>query len=295
MREAAAPRKILRFHRTERLVHWAIAIPFLVCYLTALIKIAVYHPDPYRPYGELVCWIHRGSGVCLIVLPILAVLRSTGDLRVHLNNIRQAWIWTLDDLRWLALMGLAAIRNKTKLPQQGKFNAAEKLNFMLLMTTYPLYILTGSTMWLSDGAFVSWIVHASMGVIATPLLAGHLFMAIINPSSRVGLEGMISGFVDQSWAKHHYGKWYREEFEEGATAGSHWSDDWHAHSPAPASPRQTAEFRRELVLQLLSGDRTAGELQELHGIEPSALEAWIEGFLEAGTLALESKLEDGDA
>ncbi|MDH3285531.1 MAG: hypothetical protein OEQ13_12395, partial [Acidobacteriota bacterium] len=78
MSEAAAPKKILRFHRTERLVHWAIAIPFLIGYLTALIKIVVYHLDPQRPYRELLCWIHRGSGVCLIVLPILAVFRSTG-------------------------------------------------------------------------------------------------------------------------------------------------------------------------------------------------------------------------
>ena len=220
MSEVAAPKKILRFHRTERLVHWAIAIPFLICYLTALIKIVVYHPDPQRPYRELLCWIHRGSGVCLIVLPILAVFRSTGEFRVHLNNIRQAWLWTLDDLKWLVLMGFAAISSRTKLPDQGKFNAAEKLNFMLLMTTYPLYVLTGLTMWLTDGAFVSWVVHAPMGIIATPLLAGHLFMAVINPSSRVGLEGMISGFVDKSWAKHHYGKWYREQFKEGATAGS---------------------------------------------------------------------------
>ena len=230
MSEVAAPKKILRFHRTERLVHWAIAIPFLICYLTALIKIVVYHPDPQRPYRELLCWIHRGSGVCLIVLPILAVFRSTGEFRVHLNNIRQAWLWTLDDLKWLVLMGFAAISSRTKLPDQGKFNAAEKLNFMLLMTTYPLYVLTGLTMWLTDGAFVSWVVHASMGIIATPLLAGHLFMAVINPSSRVGLEGMISGFVDKSWAKHHYGKWYREQFKEGATAGSRRPDDGSAHS-----------------------------------------------------------------
>lgn len=110
-------------------------------------------------------------------------------------------------------MGAAAVSKKIKLPEQGKFNAAEKINFMKLMSTYPLYILTGVLIWLTDAAFLSWVLHFFMAVIATPLIAGHLFMAMINPESRKGLHGMISGFVDRKWAKHHYGKWYREQYE----------------------------------------------------------------------------------
>lgn len=209
--------RVLRFRKSERMVHWALAIPFLVCYTTALILVIFYNPDPLRPFRALFSWIHRVSGICLIVLPMLAVVKSRGDYRIHFYNIRQAWVWVLDDLKWLALMGIAAINSRVSLPEQGKFNAAEKLNFMMLMTTYPLYILTGLTIWLTDCAFLSWIVHSLMAVIGTPLVLGHIFMATVNPSTRKGLPGMISGLVDRQWAKHHYGRWYRENFERSGS------------------------------------------------------------------------------
>jgi cytochrome b subunit of formate dehydrogenase len=152
-------RKVLRFCASERRLHWSIAIPFLLCYTTALILVVVYNPDPLRPYRDVVSWAHRLSGICLIVLPMLAVRRSVGDFRVHLYNVRQAWIWVRDDIKWLMLMGLAAVSRRIRLPEQGKFNAAQKLNFMLVMSTYPLYLATGLAMWFSDAALIAWLVH----------------------------------------------------------------------------------------------------------------------------------------
>ena len=35
------------------------------------------------------------------------------------------------------------------------------------------------------------------------------------PASRKGLSGMMTGFVDRQWAKHHYRRWYREHHETG--------------------------------------------------------------------------------
>ena len=45
--------RILRFYRSERLLHWAIAVPFLVCFATALILVVFYNPEPQRPYRAL--------------------------------------------------------------------------------------------------------------------------------------------------------------------------------------------------------------------------------------------------
>ncbi len=209
--------KILRFRKSERLMHWALAVPFLVCFFTAMILVFVYNPDPMRPYRNIFSMIHKISGICLIVLPLLALLRSRDDIRIYLYNIKQAWYWTLDDIKWLMLMGVAAINKKIKLPEQGKFNAAEKLNFMTLMATYPLYILTGLIIWLTTGAAIPWLAHILMAAFATPLIMGHMYMAIINPDTRKGLPGMISGIVDRQWAKHHYALWYREHFENDQT------------------------------------------------------------------------------
>ena len=203
---------ILRFKASERQLHWSIAIPFMVCYVTALILWFVYNPDPQRPYRELFSWIHRLSGFSLLLFPVVTLLRNRRDYRIHLYNIRQAWIWTLKDIQWLGLMGLAAVSKRFQLPEQGKFNAAEKINFMMVMTTYPLYIVTGILLWLPGIAFYSWLLHVAMAALATPLLFGHIFMATVNPDTRVGLPGMVTGLVDRTWAKHHYGAWYEEIF-----------------------------------------------------------------------------------
>ncbi len=212
--------KILRFRKSERHLHWAIAVPFMICYATALILVFFYNPNPLRPYREIFSLVHRVSGVLLIVWPMLAIIKSRKDLRMYYYNIKQAWIWTFEDIKWLALMGLASISKRFELPEQGKFNAAEKINFMSLMTTYPLYIITGMFLWITQGALLSWIIHFGMAMTATPLLMGHKFMALINPGTRVGLPGMFSGYVDRKWAKHHYAKWYREHFEDSPVPAS---------------------------------------------------------------------------
>ncbi len=210
------PRLILRFHKSERMLHWSIAVPFMVCFATAVVLVAVYNLHPQRPYRIVFATIHRISGVCLILFPLLTALRHRSDHKIHVYNIKQAWIWAVDDVKWLLLMGIAAINSKIALPDQGKFNAAEKMNFMMVMTTYPLFIVTGVLIWYLRVAFVSWMLHIGMAALAAPLMLGHIFMATTNPSTRVGLSGMITGYVDRHWAKHHYTRWYREHFEKPA-------------------------------------------------------------------------------
>ena len=211
--EGAEKARILRFYKSERLLHWAIALPFLVCYVTALILMVVYNPEPTRPFRLLFSWVHRASGICLIVLPALVATKCRGDFRLHFYNIAQAWTWVYDDFKWMLLLFLSGVSSRFKLPEQGKFNAAEKVNFMVLMSTYPLYIASGLLIWLTHVAFLAWVLHVLMALIATPLILGHMFMAVISRSGRPGLQGMITGFVDRQWAKHHYRRWYREHHE----------------------------------------------------------------------------------
>jgi formate dehydrogenase subunit gamma len=212
-RVTAGSSQILRFAKSERILHWCIAAPFLLSLATGLIMVLIYNPDPSRPYRSFFSVLHRFSGVALILLPMLATFKSRGDARIHFYNIKQAWTWIFDDFKWLALMGVAAVNPKIKLPEQGKFNAAEKINFMVLMATYPLYVATGLLMWLTPLAILSWLMHFFMALNAVPLIGGHLYMALINPSSRKGLNGMITGHVDRSWGKHHYRRWYRDHHE----------------------------------------------------------------------------------
>jgi formate dehydrogenase subunit gamma len=206
------PDEILRFRVCERHLHWAIAIPFKTCYLTALVLVLVYNPSPGRPFRDIFAWIHRVSGICLATLPLLMLFIHRREFGTHIRNVREAWSWKFDDLKWLLLMGPATISKSIELPHQGKFNAAEKINFMVVLSTYPLYIATGLAIWFLRPAYLSWMIHFSMAAAATPLVLGHVFMATVNPDTRVGLKGMISGWVSREWAQHHYRYWYDEHF-----------------------------------------------------------------------------------
>ena len=204
---------ILRFRKTERLLHWAIAVPFMLCWVTALVLVIVYNPEPQRPLRALFSLIHRISGSCLIILPSIVLIRSRDEYKIHLFNIKTAWLWSLNDLKWLALMGLAAVSKRITLPEQGKFNAAEKVNFMSVMAATPVFILTGVMMWVQDGAWAPWLIHGIVALIVSPTMLGHIYMATVNSETRAGLKGMITGYVDRQWAKHHYGLWYNDHFE----------------------------------------------------------------------------------
>jgi formate dehydrogenase subunit gamma len=232
-----APR-ILRFRKSERMLHWSIAIPFLVCFVSALVLMIFYNPHPQRAYRLVFSLLHRISGACLVFFPALTALRNRNDHRIHLYNIKQAFGWVADDVKWLFLMGAAAVSSKVTLPEQGKFNAAEKLNFMMVLCTYPLFIATGIILWGLGIPLAAWMLHVGMAAMAAPLVLGHIFMATINPGSRVGLSGMLTGYVDRHWAKHHYTRWYREQFEPGHARNNHHGEKLTRRRPLAPRPSE---------------------------------------------------------
>ncbi len=223
--------KMLRFRRSERHLHWALAIPFMICYFSALTLVIDYNPDPTRPYREIISWVHRISGICLFVFPVIALLINRHDIRIYFYNVKQACSWNLQDVKFLFLMVIAPIFKKISLPDQGKFNAAEKINFMTLMGTYPVYIVTGALLWITDGAILAFFIHFGAALIATPLMFGHIYMATLNPETRVAFSGMINGYVDRHFVQHHHAQWHK--------------DNYHGTVPIHAEDAITTEYEED--------------------------------------------------
>lgn len=211
-------KEILRFARGEMLLHWSIALPFMTCFVTGVTMKLGYNLHSDSLLREVLSFLHRVAGGCLAVFPALVILHTWRDYKKHLYNIKIGFSWTIDDLKWLFLFGPSTVSKRIVLPEQRKFNAAERLNFMMVMVTYPLFVATGLFLWTHGiDHFLPWILHISMSLVAPLLMFGHIYMAVVNPSTRVGLSGMFSGHVDREWAKHHYHRWYRENFEEDGT------------------------------------------------------------------------------
>lgn len=234
-RGSGLPSKVHRFVTSERFLHWALAIPFIVLYASALLMLLFWGEPQPRHVRALAAWIHKIAGIGLVVLPPLVLLGGWREWRVHLANVREAWTWRASDVRWLLLSPLAAVDRRIRLPEQGRFNAGEKLNFMWVCATYPLYIVTGLLIWMPGAALIPWVIHLTMAALGVVPVVGHIYLATVNPSTRAGLEGMITGWVDREWAKHHYRRWFRQRFERGPAAITFPS--------LPATLRQPAEIR----------------------------------------------------
>lgn len=200
---------MLRLLKADRWIHWSIALPCIVCYVTALILVIIYNPEPSRPFRDIFSWVHRISGVSLIILPTIAMFCSKHDLRSYVHNINQAWAWTIKDIKCLCLLALSFISRRALMPKSDRLGTSVvKFNYsaaMILMSTYPFFIITGILIWITNSALLFWLIHFGLAFMATLLLLGHILMSILDPPIRVALSKRISDFVARRYKKHNHG------------------------------------------------------------------------------------------
>jgi formate dehydrogenase subunit gamma len=206
--EAAATRRLPRFSRTERLLHWTHASAFFALLATGLI---LYLPSlsTVIAHRQIVKNVHLyvAAAWAIAVIAILVV----GDRRRLAADWREIESIDRDDRRWL----------RGRHAPQGRFNAGQKLNAILTVAFALLFALSGFFLWLGerDHRFIlagTGTVHDLLTLFSVLLLTGHLYLALIHPSTRHALRGMTLGDVDEDWARRHHRKWV--DAEQSTTA-----------------------------------------------------------------------------
>ena len=192
-------RYVQRFSRTERAVHWVHASAFFVLLGSGLV---LYLPSLAAEVGRrpLVKDVHVLTALAWAVA-LLAVV-ALGDRRGLRATARELDVFDADDRRWLA--GRPA--------PQGRFNAGQKLNAALTAAFASLFAVSGALLWLGERdtrfRFDSTIVlHDVLTYVSVALLAGHLYLAVIHPTTRHALRGITVGSVREDWAREHHAKW----------------------------------------------------------------------------------------
>ena len=145
---------------------------------------------------EVHVWTAGAWAVAIVLVIVL------GDRQA----LRAAWreIETIDsdDRRWL---------QGRRVPQ-GRFNAGQKLNAIVTTAFALLFGASGVLLWLAarDSRF-RWegpiVVHDTLTLLSLALLLGHLYLAVIHPTTRHALRGMTLGDVREDWARRHHPKW----------------------------------------------------------------------------------------
>ena len=190
---------VRRFGPTERALHWVHATGFTAMLATGLI---LYLPalSELVARRNLVKNVHLFSAVAWALALVLVVV--LGDRRRLAADWREIETFDADDRRWL----------RGRSVPQGRFNAGQKLNALLTASFAVLFVVSGLFLWLGerDHRFLldgAGTVHDTLMLVSVALLVGHLYLAVIHPSTRHALRGMTLGDVREDWAREHHHKW----------------------------------------------------------------------------------------
>ena len=197
-----------------RAAHWLIAAAFAVMLFTG--GQVPHHWTWTTPALD----VHVGAAVVLVVG--LAAFLLFGNGRALRATARQLRSLRGDDRVWLSP---GRILTHRPAPPVGRFNGGQKVNAIL--ATLGLAGLYASGIYvLAFGRAAFGHLHGPFAFLMSVLIAGHIFMAVVNPSTRHALRGMTLGSVDREWARHHHPRWV-EEMERPET---------HAEAVAEPSP-----------------------------------------------------------
>jgi formate dehydrogenase subunit gamma len=210
--ESRTGRTITRWSTFERVMHWYVAISFIVLAVTGLslifgraLLIPIMGKEGFAAWAQLAKPVHD-----YLALPFAAGLALLLLMWIG-KNIPKSY-----DFQWLKSLG-GAIGDGH--PPAGFFNAGEKVFYWMLflggvaMTLSGVYLLFPNLETVRESMQFWHIVHSSSGLFLIAVALGHMYLGSIGTEGV--LEGMVSGDVDEGFAEQHHSLWY-EEVKGGA-------------------------------------------------------------------------------
>jgi len=229
--DAMEQRQIKKHHVAIILLHWSNAIVWLLELATGLALIS----SPYFRVAPL--WyiqtvetifgaranMLRFHIVVGLIWTVVFLVYGTFGFRTYLRRevLQREIALDLDDIRWLLTrVGNILRGTKTPLPQQGVYNAGQKLFAILVYMMLPLVMITGVIMsfHLISATVVAWAVvlhFFTVGMIVSGLMI-HVYMGAVFPEEKPAFFSMVTGTVNELFAYRHHHKWWKEVAMERA-------------------------------------------------------------------------------
>ena len=195
-----------RFRPTERVAHWWTVVMFAVALLTGLALGEESRSGPMQT-------VHVASVVLIGVGVVVALV--FGDTRAMLRSIRALFVFDRLDIAWTLGRLRHPLRRESH-PAWGKFNCGQKVLAWLLSASMSFVIWTGYQSWRTGGDMSG--PHLAAAMVTLALLGAHVFMAVVNPSTRPALPGMVLGRVRRTWATKHHRGWLDDIDREASSS-----------------------------------------------------------------------------
>jgi formate dehydrogenase subunit gamma len=201
-------RLIRRFTVSDRVAHWLLAIAWVILALTGLVlslgKAVLLPVIGYTLFAWLATLaknLHNFVGPVLIVAVPWMFVQYIRD-----NGIGA------DDIKWF--FNIVGYFKGHEYPSR-RFNAGEKLVFWVVLVVFStVLVVTGlilnfpnfgqgrATMQTAN------LVHMICAYLAIALALVHVYLGTLGMKG--AYEAMRTGYVDETWAKHHHERWYEE-------------------------------------------------------------------------------------
>ncbi|CAA7623461.1 formate dehydrogenase-O, cytochrome b556 subunit [Magnetospirillum sp. LM-5] len=197
----------IRYNPSERANHWLVVVCAILLMLSGL---AFFHPAFF--------WLTAlfgGGQAARAIHPWIGVVLAGSFTFMGIRFFRQN-IWTKEDGEWMSHVGDLINHREDKVPEAGRFNAAQKLVFYVMFWSVVTLFLSGLVLWQHyfGDAFpmglqrFAGLVHALMAAAMIITMIIHIYAAIWNTGS---VRAMTRGPVTGGWLWKHHRRYLREE------------------------------------------------------------------------------------
>ena len=212
--ERRTGRKVLRWTLFERVLHWYVAILFILLTLTGLsilygraVLIPIFGNDGFAAYAQFSKYVHNYLSLFFVLgLVIMLVAWFRENILTKVD-----WEWLKGGGGYLG-----------KHIHAHKVNGGEKIWFWILFVAGIALMISGIVLLFPNLGFTretmqgADIIHGITALILSAVVLGHIYLGTLGNEG--SFEGMISGEVDEAWAKQHHDLWYEETGGKGEAA-----------------------------------------------------------------------------
>jgi formate dehydrogenase subunit gamma len=125
----------------ERLSHWLYALFFLIAFISGLLMWLPPTREWMAGARQTVSLYHGAVGVVMVAAPLLLFLIL--DRRRLYRDVREVDRWSWNDRRWFWLAVRGYTLRGRGMPPQGRFNAGQKFNVVLVAAMALGFAATG--------------------------------------------------------------------------------------------------------------------------------------------------------
>jgi len=197
--------ELLRHPPATRVLHWAVAIFFVLALLSGF---AIYTPWLYHWLTPLF-----GGGPATRALHPWFSLGFVVAFAAQLANWARPMSWTPDDRRWLRHLKEYISNAESLEPDYVDFfNAGQKLYFWLIVASAAIFLVSGVPLWFprTFGSTLTAFGFVLHDVAALLMLVGFIIHIYEGTAAQPGtFQSMTRGTVTKRWAWTHHPAWYR--------------------------------------------------------------------------------------